>query len=513
MRTLPLAPVAVIAVPAAAILLANQASAQNCSAILTFADGLVPSRELFVSTSGSNSTGDGSAASPYATIAFAAARATPGTAVRVLPGTYAGGGFITDLAGTAAAPVWIGGVPGQPRPVIQGGTEGLHLTRPRYLVVHDLEVRSATGNGINCDDGGEYANPEAARFVIFRNLDIHDIGGTGNQDGLKLSGLNDYFVLDSSFARCGGAMSGSGVDQVGCHRGLIARCAFNDLSANAVQCKGGSEDIEIRWCTIVEAGQRAVNMGGSTGLEFFRPPVSTTAPNFEAKNIRVVSNIIVGAAAPIAYVGCVDCLVSGNTIITPHNWIIRILQETTSTATHTFLPSQGGRFENNLVYFERSDLSTYVKIGAGTSPQTFSFSNNLWYAFDNPAASAPSLPVPQTGAVIGQTPRLFDPGSGNYAIGPGSPAAGAGLAAPAAAGDIAGNCYKSPPSIGAYEACYPNCDGSRVAPILNVADFTCFLNRFSAADPYANCDGSTQPPTLNVSDFTCFVNAYSAGCR
>ena len=60
--------------------------------------------------------------------------------------------------------------------------------------------------------------------------------------------------------------------------------------------------------------------------------------------------------------------------------------------------------------------------------------------------------------------------------------------------------------------CYPNCDGSTVAPILNVLDFGCFLNRFAAGDSYANCDGSTTPPVLNVLDFTCFLNKFAAGC-
>jgi uncharacterized membrane protein len=61
-------------------------------------------------------------------------------------------------------------------------------------------------------------------------------------------------------------------------------------------------------------------------------------------------------------------------------------------------------------------------------------------------------------------------------------------------------------------ACYANCDASTAPPILNVLDFTCFLNRFAAADPWANCDASTAPPTLNVLDFTCFLNRFSAGC-
>jgi probable HAF family extracellular repeat protein len=60
--------------------------------------------------------------------------------------------------------------------------------------------------------------------------------------------------------------------------------------------------------------------------------------------------------------------------------------------------------------------------------------------------------------------------------------------------------------------CYANCDQSTTPPLLNVADFGCFLNRFAAGDPYANCDSSTTAPVLNVADFSCFLNAFAAGC-
>ena len=60
--------------------------------------------------------------------------------------------------------------------------------------------------------------------------------------------------------------------------------------------------------------------------------------------------------------------------------------------------------------------------------------------------------------------------------------------------------------------CYANCDSSTTAPVLNVADFTCFLQRYAAGDSYANCDASTTPPVLNVADFTCFLQRYAAGC-
>jgi hypothetical protein len=71
-------------------------------------------------------------------------------------------------------------------------------------------------------------------------------------------------------------------------------------------------------------------------------------------------------------------------------------------------------------------------------------------------------------------------------------------------------------------ACYPNCDGSTVQPVLNVDDFTCFINEFALGQSlppaqqvshYANCDGSTIAPVLNVDDFTCFINEFALGCR
>jgi hypothetical protein len=68
-------------------------------------------------------------------------------------------------------------------------------------------------------------------------------------------------------------------------------------------------------------------------------------------------------------------------------------------------------------------------------------------------------------------------------------------------------------NLGGPAPCYANCDGSTVPPVLNVGDFTCFLQRFAAGESYANCDGSTVPPVLNVGDFTCFLQRFAAGCR
>jgi uncharacterized repeat protein (TIGR01451 family) len=421
--------------------------------IATFETGQRPAVEIHVATTGDDATGDGSAGNPFRTIARGVQELVPGAAVRIHAGTYPGRVNVSDLSGTAEAPIWIGGVEGEARPVIEDASEGIHLTRVRYLVVHDLEVRQTDDNGINCDDGGDYANPDATRHVVFRDLYVHDVGGTGNQDCLKLSGVDDYYVLDSEFTRCGGGTSGSGIDHVGCHGGLIVGNTFHDLSANAVQCKGGSRDIEIRANRMVNAGARAVNIGGSTGFTYFRPPLSTSEPNYEARDIRIAANVIEGSEAPLAFVGCVECVAANNTIVDPTNWLLRILQETTTSGGYEFLPCSHNTVVNNLFYFDRDDLSAYrdINIGPNTEPETFAFSNNLWYAHDAPAESDPDLPVAETDGIIGQDPLLVDPSSGDYRPRSGSPAIGSGTAVAWVTHDYDGNPYNAPPSVGAFE--------------------------------------------------------------
>jgi hypothetical protein len=376
----------------------------------TFETGKSPLAQIHVATNGSNQEGDGSQVSPYATIERALQDADEGTAVRVHPGRYSFSTRIEGVSGSAQAPIWVGGIPGQPKPVIENLDQAFHLSRVRHLILHDMIVDQCRVNGINCDDGGDVDDPEATRFVIFRDLEVLRFGTGGNHDGLKLSGVNDYFVLDSRFGDSP-ASGGSGIDHVGCHRGVIAGNTFFDLGNNAIQCKGGSEDIAIRRNRFENCGWRSINIGGSTGFEYFRPSLSEQSPNFEARNIRVVANVFKGSNAPLAFVGCVESLAANNTIVDPANWIVRILQETVSDGQYTFLASGNNRLSNNIVYYDSSRIRTHVNIGANTDPSSFRFSHNLWYAHDNPAQSIPTLPATETEAIYGQDPHLQDPGT------------------------------------------------------------------------------------------------------
>jgi len=416
----------------------------------TFADDKTPNCEIHVAASGNDVSGDGSEENPYATIDHAAKFAVPGCAVVVAPGVYPGGEFIANLAGTVSQPIWIRGSDPNNRPVIEGGGAGIHLTKIRYLVVENLEIRGSANNGINCDDGGDYANPATTQYVLFRNLYIHDIGSGGNQDGLKLSGVDDYAVQDCNFART--SAGGSGIDHVGCHNGIITRCTFSDMGSNAIQCKGGSSDITIRSCRFINGGQRAINIGGSTGFPFFRPPLRKTQTNFEARSIYVVANIFKGADAPVAFVGCIDSLVAHNTFIDPKDWFFRILQETVTAPPFAFYSAGHSGFVNNLLYFDRARIKeSDINVGSKTAPDTFLFMNNLWHAYDNPGASKPDLPGSEIDGLVGVDPLLADPANDNYMITLASPAAQSGVSTETVYHDFSGEKFLDSPSIGAFE--------------------------------------------------------------
>jgi len=408
-----------------------------------FDDGATWRRNLHVAISGSGA-GDGSPAAPFATIAQAAQVAAPGDRIVVHEGSYPGASYVTDLQGTADEPIMITGAPGEQAPVL-GSTsvgEALHLSDPAWVVLQDLVVEGPTGNGINVDDGGDYATP--AHHVIFRRLVIRDVGTGGNQDCLKLSGLDDFLVEDADIQRCGAG--GSGIDMVGCHRGLIAASTFRQAGSNAIQGKGGTSEILIHGNLMVDCGARAMNLGGSTGLQFFRPLGAT----YEARDLHAIANVVVGADTPVAYVGCDACLVANNTFWLPQRWFARILQETVDPS---FVPCRDGRFINNIVVFDRARVSAEnVNVGPNTSAGTFVFANNLWFARDDPSFPGANLPAPETGGIVGVDPMIVDVTGEDFHLAPRSPARDAGICVPELVRDRDGACFRDPPTLGAHVA-------------------------------------------------------------
>lgn len=62
-------------------------------------------------------------------------------------------------------------------------------------------------------------------------------------------------------------------------------------------------------------------------------------------------------------------------------------------------------------------------------------------------------------------------------------------------------------TIGVIDGCYADCDSNGT---LNIFDYICFGNAYSASDEYANCDNNCD---FNIFDYICFGAAYADACN
>lgn len=345
----------------------------------------------------------------------AARRVRPGEEILLATGEYRGGIHLTDLNGQPEQPIVIRSLsPGRPA-VFLGGRSGLQLSRVSHIELRDIHFRGATGNGLNIDDGGRL---NSSHHITLSGLKVSDLP-PGNHDGIKLSGLSDFRVEGCEVQRWGG----SAVDMVGCHRGVIIECVFRQGGDNGVQTKGGSREIAIQRCRFENAGQRGVNLGGSTGFEYFRPPLAQMGQEkYEAKDIVVEGCQFEGGVAAVAFVGVDGAAFRLNTIIYPERWAMRILQETVAPS---FAPCRNGQVLRNLIVFRSSWASGGFNIGPNTEPGSFTFNRNWWYCVDAPGAR-PALPSPEQDGVYGVDPKITKGPDGWYVPEASSPAGGVG---------------------------------------------------------------------------------------
>lgn len=335
--------------------------------------------------------------STTAQFSAALAAAGPGDAIILQPGTYGGGHYRANLQG-----VTIRSADPANQAIIDGGSNGIQLSDPANVTIADLVFRNQTGNGLNIDDGGSFETP--ATNLTLRNITVRDIVTAGNNDGIKLSGVDGFLIENVQVLNWG--VGGSAVDMVGCHRGLIQNSNFVHTNAanigTTLQPKGGTKDVTFRANRIElpRGSGRAVQAGGSTGTPFFRFVDGDS--NYEANQIVAEGNVIIGGSSSFSWVNIDGGVFHRNVVSRPGQWVARILNENGGTA---IVDTQNGSFhDNRIVYNDTgSEFSTAVNVGVETLPNTFTFARNEWLNLANPTAagSTPSLPTPETDGVYG----------------------------------------------------------------------------------------------------------------
>lgn len=315
----------------------------------------------------------------------------PATTLKIAPGDYPGGwsvsgiGDLTVEAADAERP-----------PHFHGGSNAWQFSRCPGLTLRHLRCSGQTQNGFNVDDGGKLDRPVTQ--VKLERLRVEDIGPVGNFDGIKCSGIDRMEIRDCEVAGWGG----QAIDLVGCHQVLITGCTFTGKEGfsqhTGPQFKGGCEDIRLEKCRLIHAGPRPIQAGGSTGMDFFRPP----GAKYEARRISISGNLIEGGECAAAFTGVDGVEFRDNRILFPEKWIFRILQETRAEG---FPPCGHAVVAGNSIVFRRGDLKEALNIGEGTAPETFLFEKNRWFAEDRPEQSRLKLPVEEVGGIYGVDPR------------------------------------------------------------------------------------------------------------
>lgn len=238
-----------------------------------------------------------------------------------------------------------------------------------------------------------------------------------NTNFLKMAGVYGFLIENCQFDR--GPVKSLCVDLVGCHDGIMHGCILRGTTDGGIQAKGGSKNIEITANTFDNCGDRGINIGGSTGLPYFRPMDAA----YEAAEVFVYANTFRGCRASIAFAGGVRSKVVNNTILDPTTRAFRIVQE--SVDASRFEPCGNNIIQNNIIVFRNETASFY-----GSDP-------------------------------------LFVDRTTDLSLRPTSPAIGKGTSANVAMRDRTGKPFASPPSIGAYEGASTTC----IEEITRSADF------------------------------------------
>lgn len=362
----------------------------------------------------------------------------PGTVVKIAPGRYTGYHALSKQAGTESLPIVITALdPGKPPVFADSATVGLQVINCAYVTLKNLRFENNRDIGLHitwerpADPSYDTLSP--SHHITVEDVSILDTGTTdwGNHDGLKIAGT-DHFTVRRVHIRGWGSGSGSALDIVACQFGIIEDSSFafpgRPVTGNAfgITMKCGSRDMVVRRNSFSDAGCEVIQIGQDSGLYGFRDPIGSvlangTVLNYEARDIEVCGNLIVGSNYPIMWMKSTETRVHHNTIVMPEqaakaagapSVIERSILKITSWKNDGLLRANNARFENNLVVYSYGGLQKwgqpFVRCRNDGDPTlvTFKFANNAWYQLD---VSSQGRYLPDTVGNLGLPSAEKDP--------------------------------------------------------------------------------------------------------
>lgn len=315
----------------------------------------------------------------------------PGDTLEIEPGTYAGNILIKGLAGTASAPITIRGSDPASPPVFQSGSEALRLSQCHYVKLRHLRVNGLTKRGIAIDDGDAPDKP--SHHIVVELVTISETGLRGHNHALEVAGAHDIIIRNCQFEAWGGAA----ISMSRAQRAYVSDCTFigreRVAQASAVHIQAASSNVLIQSSYFRWAGDRAIQIGGDTNAPM------TDAP-FEVAAVEVAGNRIFGGLSAVVWATADGGHVHHNTIIFPHRWILRILQQGAEPPRR---PCRNGIFTHNMVLYD-ARVANIVNVSEGTAPDTFLFASNAWHRTAGPRPLR--LPTASEGDVFQVDPEI-----------------------------------------------------------------------------------------------------------
>jgi len=286
--------------------------------------------EIFVSRSGNNTTGNGSAAAPYRTLNHVLA---PGNGIVSAGDTVtirgsAGNNLYEECEVRLRVRLTLRSPPGERAHIhcdisneytvavqIDPNASGSRLS--------NLEISGGYYYGVFLQTSWEQGANESGHGplgVVLEDLYLHDTG----RDAIKVTPHSDNLTI----RRCEIARTGAiyppgtpaddknaeGIDNVNGSGMVVEDCIIRDTATTGLYFKGGAANVLIQRNRIENAGAAGILVGFDTSPEFFDLDEN---PNwYEAMQATVKNNIVIGARwAGIGLYASVDSLIANNTII------------------------------------------------------------------------------------------------------------------------------------------------------------------------------------------------------
>ena len=299
----------------------------SCAAI---AVAPVHATEIFVSSAGSDTTGNGSAAAPYRTLAHTLDPAN---------GIVAAGDTVT-IRGPAGSNLYeecevrlrvrltLRSPPGERAHIhcdianvdtvavqIDPEASGSRLS--------NLEISGGYYYGVFLQTDWEQGGNEAGHGpldVVLEDLHIHDTG----RDAIKITPHSDRAIIRRSLIERSGAIyppgtptdekNAEGIDNVNGSGMVVEDSTIRDTATTGLYFKGGAANVLIQRNRIESAGAAGILVGFDTSPEFF--DLDDNPGWYEALNATVKNNIVIGANwAGIGLYASKDALVANNTVV------------------------------------------------------------------------------------------------------------------------------------------------------------------------------------------------------